>query len=277
MSYRLTGLFFICTILSCVHAGRRSSSSDVEYTCEKGVTFYCPLTEGCLPYSNRCTDKAGGSNYATTCQRKSYTDCHYSSGVFEAYRCSSSLLSRKGPIDTASDYYNCLKKLEYVHHFITYRGFMYEFGREYKTREQDPLDPKYQYRKNGGARAFDCQKVASSATCTNAQIKDFNTLWVDYSLCSSNCQDYARGLGNYINMNCPKPQKGRKREETDFEFAKLIFRLSGQNCTSSLNATQFNATQFNATQFNANSSSSSKGSLTMGMIVVIGIIAELML
>ena len=148
------------------------------------------------------------------------------------------------------------------HHFITYRGLMYEFGC-YGTRVQDPLDPKYEYR-NGGRTYFNCEKVASSATCTYEQIKKFSKDWTDYELCGHNCQDYARGLEKYINMNCME-QGGRRRDETsDVDFANFVFRLSGQNCTSGLNAT-------------ANSSSSSTISLTMGMIIAIGIIAGLML
>ena len=142
---------------------------------------------------------------------------------------------------------------------------MYEFGC-YGSRVQDPLDPKYEYRKNGGRTYYDCKQVASSATCTYEQIKQFSEPWTDerYVVYKRNCQDYARGLGNYIDMDCMMP-RGRKREETsDLDFAIFVFSLSG-NCT------------LNTTQLNANSSSSSTVSLTMGMIIAIGIIAGLML
>ena len=143
---------------------------------------------------------------------------------------------------------------------------MYEFGC-YGTRVQDPLDPKYEYN-TGGRKYYGCKQVASSATCTYEQIKQFSEPWTNskFKLLQHNCQDYARGLGKYINMNCQMP-KGRKREETsDLDFAKFVFSLSG-NCTLDLNATQSNS----------NSSSSSTISRTMAMIIAIGIIAGLIL
>ena len=252
MSYRLIGLFFVCAILGCVNASSISCKNKVKYTCE-GEKFYYPRTQGCLPYSNRCTNKLEWPwpTDASKCQETSYTGCDYTSGVFKAYRCSSGLFSSK--------------KYKIEHQFITYRGLMYEFGC-YGTRVQDPLDPKYEYRTNGGSKIKGCKKVASSATCTYEQIKQFSEPWTDerYKLLWRNCQDYARGLGKYINMDCSMPG-GRKREETsDLDFAKFVFSLSG-NCT------------LNTTQLNANSSSSSTVSLTMGMIIAIGIIAGLML
>ena len=266
MSHRLTCLFFVCGILAFVYAGSISCENNVEYTC-RGENFYCPHTQGCLPYSDRCTDMIGGSTDDTRCQQKSYTECDYTSGVFKAYRCSSKLSSSKKSVH-----------LKREHQFITYRGLMYEFGC-YGSRVQDPLDPKYEYR-DGGRKYFGCVQVASSVTCTYEQIKRFSKPWTDeeYNILLNNCQDYAEALGEYIDIDCSMP-KGRKREETsDLDFAKFVFSLSG-NCT--LNTTQLNTNSPSSptvtTQLNTNSPSSPTVSLTMGMIIAIGIIAGLML
>ena len=169
----------------------RSSSSSTYTTplCKDSDGFYCPATLSCVSRTLRCT----GDYSAPLCERKTYQDCNYdsASGNFRVYRHSTPLASSSS---SSRGLYDCLvrdNKLE--HQFITYRGLMYEFG-SYGSRVQDPLDPHYEYK----TREIKDSEYLGPSTCTYEEVVEFTKTWVDYSLCSHNCQDFARGLGKYL-------------------------------------------------------------------------------
>ena len=269
MSAWFFGLLFLCGFISCGYSS--SSSSSDTYTAPRcgNNNFYCPVTQGCLPRSKRCTGDAGSNAGSTQCQQSNYNECDISSsGAFQAYLCSTKFQGIANYIPQ----FACLGYKK-EHQFITYRGLMYEFG-DYGTRVQDPLDPKYEYRP-GGRPIIRCDKVAESKTCTYEQILEYNDIWKKYKLCSNNCQDYADGLQNYIARGCPRSDlsSGRKRQEvSDLEFARYIFSLAGDNCTSIPDALATPGQSTPPTTTNSGPDSNSSGQsivpLTLSIIVM---------
>ena len=188
-------------VLLCLYSGAVysnsisiSSSSSSTYTvpiCQGRRGFYCPEDNGysCPPRTDRCT----GDLNDPLCIRKTYRHCGYNpaTGKFKVYRHSTDLQifgKRRR---------NCFRhKLK--HHFITYRGLMYEFG-DYGSRVQDPNDPKYEYNKRSSTR-----KYVGESNCTYQQVRRSIDVWMasDYRLCGNNCQDFADRLQNMLVAGC---------------------------------------------------------------------------
>jgi hypothetical protein len=61
-------------------------------------------------------------------------------------------------------------------------------------------------------------------------------LWENYKLCSNNCQNYAKGLGQYLIGDCTMPTRkrnaARSDEERDRQMAEYIFKLAGDGTCS---------------------------------------------
>ena len=169
-------------VLLCLHSGTVSSgisSKSSTYTvpiCQSRDGFYCPGDNGysCLPRSDRCT----GDIDDPLCIRKTYKHCGYNPTTGRRER-------------------NCFS-YKPEHHFITYRGLMYEFG-DYGRRVQDPNDPKYEYNKRSSSSEF-----VGESNCTYQQIKRFIDVWMasDYRLCQNNCQDFADRLQRKLVAGC---------------------------------------------------------------------------
>ena len=215
---------YLCTS-SAVYGDSRSSSSSGSYTtprCQASNGFYCPLTQSCISRDRRCT----GDNSAPACEKKTY-NCDYDSfsGEFEVYRHSTPLASFGS--SSRTNLLNCIGR-ELAHQFITYRGLMYEFG-DYGSRVQDPLDPNYEY----NTRRITKTVYVGTSTCTYQEVTKFLRIWVDYDLCSHNCQDFAKGLGKYLTDDCTSLRK--RSPQSDDDFAQYIFGIAGDgNCTTTL-------------------------------------------
>ena len=277
MSAWLFGLLFLCGFITCGYSS--SSSSSNTYTAPRcgDNNFYCPVTQGCLPRSKRCTGDVGSNAGSTQCQQTTYTKCDVSSsGAFQAYLCSTKLQGIANYIPQ----FACLQYKK-EHQFITYRGLMYEFGKDYGTRVQDPLDPNYEYRP-GGRSIIGCSRVATSTTCTYDQMMEYEVPWTRYKLCSYNCQDFAAGLRRYIAGGCRRTHlpNGRKRQEvSDLEFARYIFNLAGDNCTSIPDAlaTPGQSTPPTTTNSGPDSNSSGQSIVPLTLSVIVMGIAALIL
>ena len=226
----------LCIACACVSAAvsssasARSSSSSSTYTqpiCDPDG-FYCPGENlgsyTCLPRTDRCAGDAS----APLCIQKTYEHCNYiqQSEKFVVKNHATPLAglpSSKGignPLD-------CLgRKLE--HQFIMYRGLMYEFG-SYGNRVQDPNDPNYEYRPGGREEKRSPIEIGVSS-CTYEEVIMFTKTWDEYQLCSYNCQDFAKGLGEYLTADCSYTRR-RKRQSNDDDMATYIYSISGTNCT----------------------------------------------
>lgn len=233
-------LLLLCLYSNAVFASSVRSSGDtyVAPTCDDG--FYCPgyvYGYSCRPRSNRCT----GDESDPECDQKTYQHCNYNSatGKFRVYRYATPLSSSGSISRSVTGDLNCLNyRLE--HHFVTYRGLMYEFGR-YKTkngdpigtRVQDPNDPKYEYRR--GNRRWYGKTSLGESTCTYGQVVEFLTMWDKhkYKLCSRNCQDFAIGLGNHLKKGCPNLRNRNLRSDDDSDLDYLLQISANGTCASS--------------------------------------------
>lgn len=219
-----------------------SSSTHAAYTepiCAKENGFYCSQTSpaSCPPRTQRCT----GGNSDPLCVRKTYDHCDYNpaSGKFKIYLRTTPLASGSS---RRTNYLNCLgRKLE--HHFVTYRGLMYEFG-DYGSRIQDPSDPKYEYRP--GSRETKRSTLKGESSCTYEDVVKYIDTWDNYDLCSHNCQDFAKGLVEYLQEDCKIPSRGRSvRADGDSDLAEYIFSIAGDgNCTTAAPLTTSGTQQF---------------------------------
>ena len=198
-------VFILLLCISSSGISALSSSSNGTYTppiCDPDG-FYCPRSRYmyvCFSRTQRCT----GDDGLDSCIQKTYQHCDYDGdGKFRVYRHatrlpSSILTSSRHDfgiyIPNLGNPLACLfRKPE--HHFITYRGLMYEFG-IYGNRVQDPNDPHYEYnntRQESGSPAY-----LGTSNCTYQEVIEFMRIWTDYKLCSRNCQDFAKGLGEYL-------------------------------------------------------------------------------
>ena len=221
-----TAWVFVLLCLYSSGSSAGSSSSTNYYTppiCGDN-NFYCPGLSGthsCLPRAQRCTLDGAQCNQCTekTCQH-----CDPAGEKFAVHRHSTDLAS--------SGRKRNLFRYSIEHQFITYRGFMYEFG-DYGTRVQDPNDPKYEY--GPGRRVARNPIHLGESSCTYEQAKRFLTTWdKKYRLYGRNCQDFAKGLGTYLTSDCPG---GRQKRQSDEDFARYIFSIAGTNCTSSFTST----------------------------------------
>lgn len=196
--------------------------------------FYCPgsPTYSCLSRTERCT----GDGTSNQCIQKTYQHCEYdaTSGKFDVHRYTTDLDSSSSSSSSSlrslfgiGNPLCCIGK-QRVHQFITYRGLMYEFG-NYLTRVQDPNDPGYEYNTRV---AYDRTRLGQSS-CTYDQVQRYLAIWRDYELCSHDCQDFARGLGVYLTTSCANAS-GRRKRQSDEEFAQYIFSIAGRNCTGGL-------------------------------------------
>ena len=272
MSSWYLGLLLACAIISagdCAAPGKssRSSSSGNTYTAPQCAPdgFYCPATSDCLPRTERCTGKIDNNVTANVrCKQKNYDKCYWLSGLkkFRARLWSTPL--NIGPLGNVL---SCLSD-KANHHFVTYRGLMYEFG-TYGTRIQDPLDPNYEYRSPGG-RSSEYISSYVWSTCTYDELERYLGSWSKYKLCSRNCQHFASGLMKYIKGGCKVPSNGRKRQEvSDLELARYIYTLAGKNCAMTANQALPDTTQQAATQqTTTNAASQSIVSITVTFVVL---------
>ena len=201
--------------------------------------FYCLPAPTCLPRTQRCT----GDGASDPCIQKNYQRCDYNpaSGKFRVRMYTTNLeirLSGIKQLASSNDWLRCLNQKR-EHHFVMYRGFMYEFG-AYLTRVQDPNDPWYEYR-NGGRAAYGGEMVGESS-CTYEEVGVFLTNWVNYDLCSHNCQDFTKGLIEYLKTDCVNARRRRKRQ-SDEDFARYIFSIAGTNCENSLGTAPSTSTE----------------------------------
>ena len=170
----------------------------------------------CLPRTQRCTT----NDTSDQCTSKTYQHCDYNeiTRMFTVRRYSShlQLFGRK-------------RWYKIEHQFLTYRGLMYEYGKDYGARVQDPNDPDYEYNK----RKIISSKKIGESVCTYEQVIPYLDYWKqeDYRLFSNNCQDFVKGLTKYLESNCVYLEEARKRSAT--ELAEYFFSLCKENCTTS--------------------------------------------
>jgi hypothetical protein len=225
-------LFFcLCTNVSYT-SGASSRSSENPLCAPDG--FYCIVTDNCLPRTDRCTQ----SDSSPQCLQKTYEHCEYNAANdrFKVFKHSTPLLTSRGIVGDTIEGLKCLYnyakgELKVEHQFITYRGFLYEFG-TYGTRIQDPSGPNYEYR----TREASPPEEVGDSSCTYDSVVNFNRLWENYKLCSNNCQNYAKGLGQYLIGDCTMPTRkrnaARSDEERDRQMAEYIFKLAGDGTCS---------------------------------------------
>lgn len=221
---KMSFLTYLVISLFCLYG--RSGGTYTEPMCEYMKGFYCLSTTTCLLRTLRCT----GGDSDQPCIQKTDQGCRYdsTSGKFAVYRYSTGL-SVFG--SSSRSLLDCLQ-YELEHHFITYRGLMFEFG-TYGTRVQDLNDPNYEYK----TRSWYDEKSLGVSSCTYEQVIKFMDTWGEYKLCSNNCQDFASGLGNYLITDCQYPRKRNVRSANNSDLAEHIFSIAGNgNCTSTLSA-----------------------------------------
>ena len=146
---------------------------------------------------------------------------------------------------------------------------MYEFG-DYGTRVQDPLDPNYEYRP-GGRPVIRCTEAAQSKTCTYNQMEQYYVSFYKYKMCKYNCQDFVRGLINYINRGCrivDLPNVRKRQEVSDLEFARYVYNLAGVNCPISAELAIVDPPNDVTQQTTTNSASQTNISITLTIAVI---------
>ncbi len=243
----MTASTALLVVLLCLHSSKPASSSIFpDYykkpVCEDVDGFYCPnsanLTNAhtCPPRTERCTDDA-----ESICSPKSYDHCNYDaqSGKFMVYRIATLLsILPVGRRSASRGIFDCLQYELTKHHFITYRGLMYEYGiyDNGNARVQDPLDPNYEYKL--GRRSIADTKYIGLSSCTYDEVQSYVRIWNSkkYKLCSNNCQDFARGLGRYLTGDCLSTGGKRDSEVSDDELAAYIYSIAGENCNADGNS-----------------------------------------
>lgn len=229
----------LCAYGSEAYVRGRSSSSGTGYyktpECESENGVYCSLlvTGFCQDRDLVCT-QGYAESYRHPCSYKEDSRCNYYGKVggvdkFKVTKHATPLAIL--PSSRTVNPLRCLKYNVLEHHFITYRGLMYEFL-DTGARVQDPSDPGYEYRP--GARSSKVKEVVGYSSCTYQDVKRLIDLWNQYetySLCSNNCQDFATGLGRYLtaeDADCTQ-----YATLSDDELAKHISRISTvSDCTS---------------------------------------------
>lgn len=259
----LTFLIFIClcsTVDLASSSGSCSSSSTyIKPKCQDEEGFYCSQTETCLPRTDRCTRDDG-----PLCTQKTYEHCNYDSekGRFRVVRHSTSLFSFSSSSRGISDCLSLIYKYKKEHQFITYRGLMYEFGC-YGVRIQDPSDPNYEHNIPKTKK----DKTLGTSNCTYEDVLRFTKTWDDYDLCSHNCQDFAKGLRNWLLNDCPKSdyrqrkQVPRSNDDSD-DLAYYIFSIAGNGSCTNVTLSKFN--------YNSGSASLSASSFVFSASIIIG-------
>ena len=233
-------ILLLCISSSGISALNSSSSSGTYKTpmCAPDG-YYChrsrPPSYTCLARTQRCTAEHMHDN-PDKCTQKTYQHCSYAgSGWFHVFRHATRLQSsiqtssRRGwSIPGIRNPLNCLD-LKTEHHFITYRGLMYEFG-DYGSRVQDPNDPEYEY-KPDRREELGSPVYLGLSNCTYQEVMEFTRIWTAYELCSHNCQDFAKGLGTYLTTNCAYVRQ--RKQQSDDNLAEYIFSIARTNCNGS--------------------------------------------
>eukprot|EP00118_Oscarella_pearsei_P010299 m.62730 g.62730 ORF g.62730 m.62730 type:complete len:231 (+) comp35101_c0_seq14:2960-3652(+) len=185
-------------LLICLLPGKApvmSAADPVEQRCSAGY-FYCHYTTiPCHSASDRCQipqkDGCWGSSPEPDCEYQTSTaQWKYCRGWSWLISSSSSLGRRR-----RSD-------LKIRHEYISYRGFTYEFGKNYVTQILDVADPKYKY-KDSQTR---CGVSQGYSKCSRADIQDFiDGFNKNYNLLTNNCQTFARLLEATLKSSSCKP------------------------------------------------------------------------
>ena len=166
--------------------------------------FWCPVDRVCKSRSLRCT----GTNVCLDPSSGIEENCgSRSNGGYTIKLGRTSLFSRK--------------RLEFNHQFISYRGFVYEFGCGYGVQILDLNDPDYKYKYT----SVDFE-VKGASQCTYDQTLHYTDSWTTkYSLFNNNCQHFANLFSEYLlTARCDSS----KRETADLdEFADSLIA----NCT----------------------------------------------
>ena len=240
-------LLFLCLCGSIAFASSSSkssrSSSSSTYKppqCEMDDGFYCPGYFGrhsCPSRTLRCT----GDESESECLQKTYDHCNYisSTGKFKVLRYSTPL-SISSNRRAFSDLFTCLKTKP-EHHFIVYRGLMYEYG-DYGARIQDPNDPNYEYRPDDG-RSTTEEEYLGESSCTYEEVLPYLEIWKsdEYRLCTHNCQDFAKGLAMYLNDGC------KTSDSSSDEMAEYVFSIASDGkCTTTLDLSSAGSLQISA-------------------------------
>jgi len=133
---------------------------------------------------------------------------------------SSSSSSKKRNADPIA----CFKFLynggEFNHHFVTFRGFTWEFGASYLSQVLDINDPNYKY--NRPTEHVKSMTYQGKSSCTyDDALKFLNDFKQRYSLCTNNCQHFARGMITWLLSGCTYRGK-RQSNETMSEYFTMI-------------------------------------------------------
>jgi len=121
----------------------------------------------------------------------------------------------------------------FKHVLIRYRGFIYEFGRDYPAAEVDPLDPGSRYKDL--SKNVDASEDIGVSECNRIHVLRFNDYWnknrFQYHVTSNNCQDYYFGLKRLLLGNCTLLNE--KFFDVDKYFAALLSENNDDECSKS--------------------------------------------
>ena len=147
--------------------------------------FYCPVDgqcksrlQRCIPNSNSCVQPLSGIE--ENCDE-------LSNGRYNIRLGRIPLFKRKRGYDTTHH--------EGKHHFISYRGFVYEFGCKYDIQILDLNDPDFKYIDESAAT----YENIGDSLCTYEETLQFTEQWKrQYNLVFNNCQHFADLLCRYL-------------------------------------------------------------------------------
>jgi len=165
--------------------------------------YYCKVNGNCLPRSDRCVGRGNcvnlnGSEDNCGCDQQ-YGSCSVYLGTTPLRSSSSSSKKRNANVIT------CIKFLfngiDLTHHFVTFRGFTWEFGASYLSQVLDINDPNYKY--NRPTERVTSMTYQGESSCTYAEALAFsNNFEQRYCLCTNNCQHFAKGMITWLLSGC---------------------------------------------------------------------------
>ena len=148
------------------------------------TNFLCPVDGQCKSRLQRCIN----SNICVQPQSGVEENCdELSNGRYNIRLGRTPLIKKKRDYD--ANYH------ELQHHFISYRGFVYEFGCKYSVQILDQNDPNFKYMDESAVTYEDI----GDSICTYEETLQFTEEWKrKYNLISSNCQHFADLLCRYL-------------------------------------------------------------------------------
>jgi hypothetical protein len=148
--------------------------------------FYCPSDKQCYDGYTRCNEDKQSDCKDQNAGCLGETNRYYKIQLYT------------GPL-SRQHLKSCWTDLK--HHFIFYRGFVFEFG-SYSQQTLDVLDPKYKYKSQPNFNAHN----EGSSQCTLEQVDQHTKFWRQnhnkYDWLDNNCQHYTKSLLTWLSKDC---------------------------------------------------------------------------